>query len=73
MISMDYLSYNYCRIAGSDTVANSLATILNLIVSNPRVQKKLVQELEEALGSTEPPTHEQIKGIQYLIATVDEG
>lgn len=38
-------------IAGSDTTSNSSCAILFFIIRHPRVHKKLIEELENALGS----------------------
>ncbi|KAH7912477.1 benzoate para-hydroxylase, partial [Hygrophoropsis aurantiaca] len=59
-------------IAGSDTTSNSIAAIIYLIVTNPKVHKKLLAFLEEAVHETNP-NYEEVKSIPYLDAVIDEG
>lgn len=42
-------------------------------MTHPRVYKKLLAELEKAIGYDGLPTHEQVKDLPYLQATIDEG
>jgi benzoate 4-monooxygenase len=62
-------------IAGSDTTSNSSCAILFYIVSNPRVHKKLVAELEEAIGAkglSGVLEYEDVKEMRYLQACINE-
>ncbi|KAF9463856.1 benzoate para-hydroxylase [Collybia nuda] len=59
-------------IAGSDTTSNSLTAIIHLIITHPRIYTKLVTILEESIGDN-VPEYNQVKDIQYLDATIDEG
>ncbi|CAE6446559.1 unnamed protein product [Rhizoctonia solani] len=68
--------------AGSDTTANSLSALCYYIASNTEVKKRLQEELDSALSSTEdlmkdqsdytPPSHEQVKDLPYLNACIKE-
>ncbi|TFK73538.1 benzoate para-hydroxylase [Pluteus cervinus] len=64
--------------AGSDTTANSSAAILFHILRNPRVHKALLEELsqleiDEGEEGLMLPSHDQVKNLPYLQATIDEG
>jgi benzoate 4-monooxygenase len=61
-------------IAGSDTTSNSSCAITYHIARNPRVQKKLQDELDEEFGSNfdEVPTWDQVKKLPYLEAVINE-
>jgi len=62
-------------IAGSDTTSNSFSAITYFVASNPRVQKKLQSELDEALRGEDDPasSYEVVKNLPYLNAVIDEG
>ncbi len=48
--------------------------ILNLVVTHPRVHRKLLSALEDAFdGDTAEMRYEHVKDIPYLDATIDEG
>lgn len=64
-------------IAGRDTTAQALSWAVFLLIEHPNVEAKLLQELEEVLGTerpeeTEGPTYEQISQMPYLQAVVNE-
>ncbi len=62
------------RIAGSDTTSNSMTAILHLVVTHPRVHRKLLGTLEDAFdGDTAEMRYDHVKDIPYLDATIDEG
>lgn len=59
--------------AGVDTIGNSIIFAMALIAKNPRVQKKLQQELDEVLVRGENITDETLaQGLKYLKACVQE-
>ncbi|KAF8993925.1 cytochrome P450 [Hymenopellis radicata] len=61
-------------IAGSDTTSNSMTAILHLVVTHPRVHRKILDVLEEAFdGDSAEMSYEHVKDIPYLDATIDEG
>ncbi|KAI9441682.1 cytochrome P450 monooxygenase pc-bph [Lactarius indigo] len=62
-------------IAGSDTTSNSSCAITYYLASNPEVQKKLQNELDEALRGEEDPVspYDAVKNLPYLNAVIDEG
>ena len=53
---------------------SSSCAITYHLAHNPEVQKKLHQELDEALGSEDDPvsTYQQVKSLPYLQAVIDE-
>lgn len=63
-------------VAGSDTTATSMRAILLMIISNPRVYKKLQHEIDD-MGSrgqlSSPVSDEQSKQMTYLQACIKEG
>ncbi|KAJ6606047.1 benzoate para-hydroxylase [Mycena vulgaris] len=59
--------------AGSDTTASSVAALVYLIKTHPRVQEKLIAELESAIDREEIPNHSQVKDLTYLRAVIEEG
>ncbi|GJE93716.1 cytochrome P450 monooxygenase [Phanerochaete sordida] len=61
-------------IAGSDTTSNSSCAITYFLAKYPDTQRKLQQELDEALGSDDEavPTFDQVKRLTYLQAVIDE-
>lgn len=61
-------------IAGSDTTSNSSCAITYYLAKYPDAQRKLQQELDEALGSDDEPvsTFDQVKRLPYLQAVIDE-
>jgi len=61
-------------IAGSDTTSNSSCAITYHLAHNPRVQKKLQKELDDALGTEDmtASTFEQVKRLTYLEAVINE-
>ena len=64
----------YSRIAGSDTTSNSLTGILHLVVTHPKVHRKLLDILEEACPhDTSELVYDNVKNLPYLDATIDEG
>ncbi|KAF8270465.1 cytochrome P450 monooxygenase [Lactarius quietus] len=62
-------------IAGSDTTSNSSCAITFYIASKPEVQKKLQNELDEALQGEDDPasSYEAVKNLPYLNAVINEG
>jgi hypothetical protein len=61
-------------IAGSDTTAAAISSILYLILTHPAVHMKLREELSlAALGAEEIPAYEDLEKIPYLRAIIDEG
>ncbi|KAI0002159.1 cytochrome P450 monooxygenase [Russula compacta] len=61
-------------IAGSDTTSNSSCAITYYLAANPDVQRKLQQELDEALGNEDDPdtSFENVKNLPYLNAVINE-
>ncbi|KAJ6586262.1 benzoate para-hydroxylase [Mycena vulgaris] len=60
-------------IAGSDTTSNSIAATLHLVVTHPRVYKKLMWFLLNASNGLNSLNYEDAKDIPYLQATINEG
>lgn len=60
-------------IAGSDTTSNSSCSLMNYLLRNPRVMKKLQAELDTAIPqSVEVPTFDMVRDLQYLSWVIDE-
>ncbi|KAJ8472743.1 hypothetical protein ONZ45_g16543 [Pleurotus djamor] len=61
-------------IAGSDTTSNSTCAIIYYLASNPAVQAKLHQELDEQLGTEDElvSNANQVKRLPYLDAVINE-
>lgn len=59
--------------AGHDTTATAITNCLFYIVSNPRVLRKLRDELAPILGTQETnATYDQVKDLKYLRACLEE-
>jgi len=58
-------------IAGRDTTACLLTWTFYRLHSHNDVQQRVVQEVDHVLGSTDP-THDNVKGLQYLRAVLSE-
>lgn len=60
-------------IAGSDTTATSLCSVFFYICKNPRVYRKLTQEIRSTFDSVDEITHGQkLSSCKYLRAVIDE-
>lgn len=60
-------------IAGSDTTSNSSCALMNYLVRNPRVLKKLQAELDAAIpDNVDVPTYDMVRDLQYLGWVIDE-
>ncbi|CAG8775300.1 1716_t:CDS:2, partial [Racocetra persica] len=53
-------------LAGHDTTANSLATVLYLLAAHKDVQRKAREEILRVLGDDSTPSLEQQKSLKYL-------
>lgn len=43
-----------------------------MIAQNPRVEGKLLKEIEEVIGMDKEPTYDNLKDMVYLNAVIDE-
>jgi cytochrome P450 len=61
--------------AGTDTMANTLGTILWHVTQDPRVETKLLEELKRSIGEEDIIQSSQLEGegFEYLRAVVKEG
>ncbi|KAJ7898594.1 cytochrome P450 monooxygenase [Mycena olivaceomarginata] len=60
--------------AGSDTMSNSVAAIINHLAGNSGVQARLQQELDQHWTDDDPvATSEQVQNLPYLDACIKEG
>ena len=59
-------------IAGSDTTSSSLAWFLLCMVSFPEIQKKIHEELDEAIDKDDLPRWQDVHNMPYLQATICE-
>eukprot|EP01118_Nematostelium_gracile_P006103 TRINITY_DN1952_c0_g2_i1.p1 TRINITY_DN1952_c0_g2~~TRINITY_DN1952_c0_g2_i1.p1 ORF type:complete len:503 (+),score=120.94 TRINITY_DN1952_c0_g2_i1:62-1570(+) len=57
--------------AGRDTTAETTTFVLYLLAQNPKVEKKLLQEIENELHGIEPD-FDNMKNLKYLEAVIDE-
>ncbi|KAI0308517.1 cytochrome P450, partial [Amylostereum chailletii] len=59
---------------GSDTISNTLGSIMYRIASSPRCQDSLTKELKEAIGADDAPvcSFADVKNLPYLEAAVNE-
>jgi cytochrome P450 len=58
--------------AGSDTTASSMTWIFFELARNPRVVRKLRNIILERIGSTRPPTYQEVKDFKYLQHIINE-
>ncbi|KAI0030853.1 cytochrome P450 monooxygenase pc-3 [Vararia minispora EC-137] len=59
-------------IAGRDTIAAALAFGAYMLAENPHVLKRLRQEILEVVGPVRRPTYDDIKGMKYMRAFINE-
>ena len=60
--------------AGTDTTANTLASVTYHMLVNPEILKKLKAELAEAIPDVEAPLDlRRIEALPYLTAVIQEG
>ncbi|KAF8991946.1 cytochrome P450 monooxygenase CYP63 [Cyathus striatus] len=59
-------------IASRDTTASLLMFVLYFFAVHPHVCDKLRQEIMDVVGPNEPPTYQQLKGMKYLCAVINE-
>lgn len=60
-------------IAGSDTTSNSSCALMNYLVRNPRVLRKLQAEIDSAIPeNVDVPTYDMVRDLQYLGWVIDE-
>ncbi|KAG4071074.1 hypothetical protein HA402_002746 [Bradysia odoriphaga] len=59
-------------IAGSDTTSNTSCALLFHTLKNPKIAKKLQEELDERLSDIGIPTYELVKDLPYLDAVIKE-
>ena len=64
---------NVLFIAGSDTTGHLLAHLTYVLWKNPKVYKKLMEELEKNSTAVEKMDYEIIKNLEYLNAVIKEG
>ncbi|GES99837.1 cytochrome P450 [Rhizophagus clarus] len=73
-LTNEELRYNLAifMLAGHDTTANSLTTILYLLSIHKDVQKKVRDEILHVLGDNLVPTMEQHKELKYMNMVINE-
>ncbi|KAL3962438.1 hypothetical protein ACCO45_003961 [Purpureocillium lilacinum] len=60
-------------IAGSDTTSNSSCALMNYLGRNPRVMKKLQEELDAAIPEgVDVPTYDMVRDLKYLGFVIQE-
>ncbi|KAL9621144.1 MAG: hypothetical protein Q9160_004395 [Pyrenula sp. 1 TL-2023] len=59
-------------VAGVDAVASLLSAIFWLLSRNPKAYAKLRQEILASIGSTCPPTYDQLKSLRYMRSVIKE-
>ena len=60
-------------VAGSETTATTLCGTVNYLVQNPKVLRKLVQEIRRSFAKDEDITIAAVKELPYLDAVINEG
>lgn len=66
-------NFDKLMIAGSETSATVLTGLVNLLIRNPKVLAKLVEEIRGAFGSESAINPEGLSGLPYLNAVLNEG
>lgn len=59
-------------IAGRDTTASTLTFMLYMLSQKPQVLKRLRQEILDRIGPNARPTHDDLRDLKYLRATINE-
>jgi cholesterol 24(S)-hydroxylase len=59
-------------VAGQDTTANTLSFALYGIITNPHVEKKLIDEINEILGDRDYIEFDDLPKLKYLSQVLDE-
>jgi cytochrome P450 len=59
-------------LAGRDTTASTLSWVFYELARHPETFKKLRQEIIDSVGTTNPPTYEDLKNMKYLQYTMNE-
>ncbi|XP_048351862.1 1,25-dihydroxyvitamin D(3) 24-hydroxylase, mitochondrial [Sphaerodactylus townsendi] len=67
-----YAAITEFQIAGVETTANSLLWALYNLSRNPRIQAKLLEEIQSVLAAGESPSAEHLKRMPYLKACLKE-
>lgn len=60
-------------VAGSDTTSSAMTRVLRALAKDERVLTKLQEEIDAATAEGEILTVESTKGLQYLLAVINEG
>ncbi|KAJ5468480.1 hypothetical protein N7475_006232 [Penicillium sp. IBT 31633x] len=60
-------------VAGSDTTSNALTVIIWHLLANPTTMQKLTDEICEKFDSAEEIQYQELKGLPYLHAVIEEG
>ncbi|KAF5332143.1 hypothetical protein D9611_008194 [Ephemerocybe angulata] len=59
-------------IAGRDTVSATVTFLFYLLSKHPNVQQRLRDEVLDTIGPSKRPTFEDVKGMKYLRAVINE-
>ncbi|KAF9488012.1 cytochrome P450 monooxygenase pc-2 [Pleurotus eryngii] len=59
-------------IAGRDTTACTLTFAVYMLAENPHVLKRVREEILEVVGPSRQPTHDDLRGMKYLRAFINE-
>lgn len=60
------------RVAGSETTASSLASLINNLLRHPDIYAKLKQEIRTAFNSEDEIKLEVVQNLSYLSACIEE-
>ncbi|KAK4295179.1 hypothetical protein Pmani_032235 [Petrolisthes manimaculis] len=73
-LTMSHLKANILELflAGSETTSNTLLWGIYLLASNPDIQRKVQEELDQVVGREHTPTLQHIDSLPYTTATIYE-
>ena len=64
---------NVLVVAGSETTATAISGTVNYLLKTPLALQRLISDLRSAYGNSDHMTFENLRGIPYLAAVVEEG
>lgn len=65
-------TFNIVLLAGSETTATLLSAVTFYLLSNPRVMKKLINEIQSSFSTEDEINQVSVNRLTYQIAVLDE-